>query len=188
MLHQYLGGGRHLQPLLGCGLILLPPYHPCVMEMEQLLGFGVHICVFLGGHAGASSITLCNVQVYASVVWLHVRDDCDQERSVYGWPGLLGHWHSYSCVWIDCLTGACTYISTAPPSYLNSKHECYLIENPAQQNTKDHEQHIMRGMVERVHTLSLSEGMHPRHIHWPGKRRLMIVGFADSRCWKVVNA
>ena len=29
----------HLQPLPGCCLVLLPPHHPCVMEVEQVLGF-----------------------------------------------------------------------------------------------------------------------------------------------------
>ena len=38
VVHQYLGGGSHLQPLPGCCLILLPPHHPCVMEVEQVLG------------------------------------------------------------------------------------------------------------------------------------------------------
>ena len=42
--HQYLGGGSHLQPLPGCCLILLPPHHPCVMEVEQVLGFTGLVC------------------------------------------------------------------------------------------------------------------------------------------------
>ena len=44
VVHQYLGGGSHLQPLLGWCLILLPPRHPCVMEVEQVLGFSGGVC------------------------------------------------------------------------------------------------------------------------------------------------
>ena len=40
VVHHYLGGGSPLQPLpAGCCLVLLPPLHPCVMEVEQVLGF-----------------------------------------------------------------------------------------------------------------------------------------------------
>ena len=44
VVHQYLGGGSHLQPLLGWCWILLPPRHPCVMEVEQVLGFSGGVC------------------------------------------------------------------------------------------------------------------------------------------------
>ena len=44
VVHQYLGGGSHLQTLLGWCLILLPPRHPCVMEVEQVLGFSGGVC------------------------------------------------------------------------------------------------------------------------------------------------
>ena len=44
VVHQYLGGESHLQPLLGWCLILLPPRHPCVMEVEQVLGFSGGVC------------------------------------------------------------------------------------------------------------------------------------------------
>ena len=96
VVHQYLGGGSHLQPLLGWCLILLPPRHPCVMEVEQVLGFSGGVMFPLGVHAVASSLSLCVVNP-PSVVWLR---DCDQEPCVCG-LGLFGHWHCWSCVLID---------------------------------------------------------------------------------------
>ena len=89
---QYLSAGSHLQPLPGCCLILLPPHHPCVMELEQVLGCrGQVVCFPLGVHAVASSLSLC--------VAVHHRLCClwSSEPWVDG-LGLFGHWHSWPCI------------------------------------------------------------------------------------------
>ena len=47
VVHWYVGGGSHLQPLPGCCLILLPPQHLYVTEVvEQLWGFKGHFVCF----------------------------------------------------------------------------------------------------------------------------------------------
>ena len=50
-------GSRGFSPPI-C-LILLLPHHPCVMEVEQLLGAPYTVAVPLGVHAVASSLSLC---------------------------------------------------------------------------------------------------------------------------------
>ena len=59
VVHQYLAGGSHLQPLPGCCLIMLPLHHPCVMEIEQVLPFGAKLFVPHGVHAVAFNLGLC---------------------------------------------------------------------------------------------------------------------------------
>ena len=96
VVHQYLGGGSHLQPLLGWCLILLPPRHPCVMEEEQVLGFSGGVCfplVCTPLHLASACVWQIHHRLCGFVI-------CDQEPCVCG-LGLFGHWHCWSCVLID---------------------------------------------------------------------------------------
>ena len=96
VVHQYLGGGSHLQPLLGWCLILLPPRHPCVMEEEQVLGFSGGVCfplVCTPLHLASACVWQIHHRLCGFVI-------CDQEPCVCG-LGLFGHWHCWSCVLIE---------------------------------------------------------------------------------------